>query len=473
MADPTDGHGERIARVEAGLLGEGHVRRQEWRRGSLAERMEHYKTPGLSVAVIDGGEVVWTRSYGVREAGKPDPVTTETLFQAGSISKPVAAMAALRAADQGRFDLDEDVNRYLRSWRVPANGDWQPRITVRQLLSHTAGTTVHGFPGYPAGVPVPSAAQVLDGAPPTNTAPIRVNVLPGTMHRYSGGGTTIVQLVLTDLFGMPFPEIARELVFEPLGMAQSTYEQPLPERFWDRAATAHPWRGEPLTGRWHTYPEMAAAGLWTTAGDLARFAIGVQRAKRGEPGAILSPGMAEQMLSRREGVEPHAGLGVFLEAKDGWLRFEHSGWDEGFVAKMVAFCGDADGRGAVAMVNSNQGFPLLDEVLRAVAVEYGWPDLPKERGAVALAPSSWEKALGEYELRPGFTVALVAGDDGLFLQAPDQAPIPLVAESETVFYATALDAELEFVPPPSDGAGGEARAVLRQGGREFPLKRRE
>jgi len=250
---------ERAGRVEASLLCEGHVRSRDWRKATLAERMEHHKTPGVSLAIIDGGEVAWAKGYGVREAGRPEPVTTHTLFQAGSISKPVAALAALRLADQGRLNLDEDVNRYLRSWKMPANGDWQPRITIRQLLSHTAGTTVHGFPGYPQGVPIPTPAQVLDGEPPTNTAPVRVNVLPGLLSRYSGGGTTIVQLLLTDVLGRPFPEIARELVFEPLEMQDSTYEQPLPERLWGEAATAHPWRGRSLEGRWHTYPEMAAA----------------------------------------------------------------------------------------------------------------------------------------------------------------------------------------------------------------------
>src|SRR5947208_16880677 len=150
--------------------------------------MAYQETAGVSVAVIQNGEIEWARRFGVKEAGKPEPVTAETLFQAGSISKPVAAMAALRLVQEGRIDLDEDVNTYLTSWKVPPNGPWQPRVTLRQLLSHTGGTTVHGFPGYPRGSAVPTMRQVLDGEQPANTSAVRVNAFPGTLHRYSGGG---------------------------------------------------------------------------------------------------------------------------------------------------------------------------------------------------------------------------------------------------------------------------------------------
>ena len=163
--------------------------------------------------------IVWAKAYGVRQAGQPDVVTLDTLFQAGSISKPVTAMAALRHVEAGRWSLDDPINDRLVSWKLPAN-DLQKdqRVTLRRLLSHNAGTTVHGFPGYAVGAPVPTVVQVLDGEPPANTAPVRVDIVPGSKVRYSGGGTTIVQLMMTDQLKKPFPEIMAEAVLRPLGM---------------------------------------------------------------------------------------------------------------------------------------------------------------------------------------------------------------------------------------------------------------
>src|SRR5262249_27971513 len=199
-----------------------------------------------------------------------------------------------------------DVNEQLRSWRVPANGDWQPIITLRQLLSHAAGVTVHGFPGYAVGIPVPTVPALLDGA--GNTPPVRVNLLPGLHFRYSGGGTTIVQQLLLDVTGDPYLDLMQRLVLDPVGMHDSTYEQPLPGRLQDRAASGHHRYGCRVSGRWHVYPEMAAAGLWTTPSDLARFAIEVQRALRGES-RVLEARTAQLMLT------PHPVPGAAL----GWV----------------------------------------------------------------------------------------------------------------------------------------------------------
>src|SRR5262249_27708993 len=154
-----------------------------------------------------------------------------TLFQAGSVSKPIFALAVMRLAQEGKVDLDEDVNRYLISWKVPANGSWQPRITLRQLLSHSGGMTVHGFPGYASDEKVPSVLDILDGRPPANTPRIEVNIVPGTQLRYSGGGITVAQQLVVDLLGEPFPKMMREVILDPLRMKHSTYEQPLPKKW--------------------------------------------------------------------------------------------------------------------------------------------------------------------------------------------------------------------------------------------------
>jgi CubicO group peptidase (beta-lactamase class C family) len=263
----------------------------------LPDRMAHYATPGVGIAVIDGGRVAWQRGFGVRTRGHSDSVDTDTLFQAGSISKAIFALGAMRLVEKGRIALDDDIQRYLTSWRIPSNGTWSPRITLRQLLSHTAGTSVHGFPGYPASGPWPTLAQVLNGFPPANNLPVIVDLIPGLQAKYSGDGTTIAQLATTDLVGHPFPAIMRELIFDPLALRSSTFAQPLPPDLAARAATAHPWNGVPLPARWHVYPEMAAAGLWTTAGDLARIGCEFLRSLKGESSPLgLSAESAAEML---------------------------------------------------------------------------------------------------------------------------------------------------------------------------------
>jgi CubicO group peptidase (beta-lactamase class C family) len=199
--------GQRVERVINGLLPETALQNQYTAPATLVERMAHYRTPGVSMAVVNNGEIEWARGFGLRQWGSPEPVTEETLFQAGSISKPIFALAMMRLVEDGRLDLDEDVNAYLTAWKIPATGSWQPKVTLRQLLSHSAGLTVHGFPGYLRHEEQPTVIQILNGERPANTAPVRVNIIPGTQFRYSGGGTTVAQQLLVDVLGKPFPDL--------------------------------------------------------------------------------------------------------------------------------------------------------------------------------------------------------------------------------------------------------------------------
>ncbi len=254
-----------IKHVEHGLLPAVLIKGDPaW---SIEERMKFYKVPGLSIAVIKDFRVAWAKSYGVKDTATNEPVTTDTLFQAGSISKSVNAMVAMKKVEQGKISLDENINNKLTSWKLPDNEfTASKKVTLRNLLSHTAGTTVHGFPGYAITDKVPAVPQVLDGAAPANTAPVRVDFEPGSRFRYSGGGTTISQLALMDIEGKPYPEIARETVLGPLGMTNSTYNQPLPPDWRRKAATGYRQSGEEVGGKIHIYPEMAAA-LSSTLGS--------------------------------------------------------------------------------------------------------------------------------------------------------------------------------------------------------------
>src|SRR5690348_12170020 len=247
----------RIARIENGLLPAVLIKGQPPQPMTISSRMEHYKVPGVSVAFFDHGQILWTHAYGLADVAAKKPVTPDTLFQAASISKPVSALAALRLVQDGKLSLDEDVNVKLKTWKVPDNAFTEKeKVTLRRILSHSAGLTVHGFPGYASGAPIPSVVQILNGEKPANTDPIRVDVVPGTLWRYSGGGYVILQTLLSDVTGKSFPQLMRELVLDPAGMARSTYEQPLPKSRAAEASTPYRANGDPVTGGPHTYPEM-------------------------------------------------------------------------------------------------------------------------------------------------------------------------------------------------------------------------
>jgi CubicO group peptidase (beta-lactamase class C family) len=342
-------------------------------RLNLDELMRAYNVPGLSVAVIDNFQIVGTKSYGALASGSSTPVATTTLFQAGSISKPVAAAGALYLVEHGKLSLDENVNQKLKTWKVPENEfTATEKVTLRRLMSHTAGLTVHGFPGYDVNALLPTLVQIFNGEKPANTPPIRVDIVPGTKERYSGGGVTIEQQLMIDVTGTPFPAFMRQFVLDKIGMIHSTYEQPLPPA--RAAATGTYADGKPVHGKWHIYPEMAAAGLWTTPTDLCKFAIEIALSKKGKSNRVLSEKMAREMLTP---VLDQAGLGFFIE-KDNPGYFGHNGADEGFQALLTI---DAEtGKGAAIMANSDNGINVATFLLRNIAKAYGWHYRFQEQG---------------------------------------------------------------------------------------------
>jgi CubicO group peptidase (beta-lactamase class C family) len=357
----------RIQHVERGLL--SAYGDPPWKRMKVAERMAHYNVPGVSIAVINDYQVEWARGYGVLEAGKSEPVTPDTLFQVASPGKVVVAVAALHYVEKGTLDLDSNVNQSLVSWQVPDNEfTVEEKVTLRRLLSHSAGVTVEWFRGYALGEEVPTLQQVLDGEWPANSAPIRVDMVPGTQFFYSGGGYTIVQQLLEDVIGEPFPDIMRNSVLDPWGMTASTFESPLPEELNEIAASGHRVDGSVIPGGWHTYPEMAAGGMWSTPSDMARFAIGVMKAYVGQSDGVLSHAMAIEMLTPQIG---ERGLGpVVLDEGGDLFYFLHPGANDGYESILVAY--PQRGQGVVIMTNVDEGELLWREILNSVSVEYGW-----------------------------------------------------------------------------------------------------
>jgi CubicO group peptidase (beta-lactamase class C family) len=336
----------------------------------LVDRMRDLHVPGVSIAVLHKGAIQWARGFGVAAVGGP-AVTPETLFQAASISKPISAIAALVLVQAGKLDLHTDVNSFLRSWKVPSNAYTdESKVTLREILSHTGGVTVGGFPGYQAGAVTPSLIQVLNGAPPANSPPIVVDRRPGAEYHYSSGGYTIVQQLLVDVTNTSFPSLLEETVLRPFGMTHSYFLQPLPSILSRAAATPYLATGAPVPGGPHSYPELAAAGLWTTPTDLAHFVLTLLDAWAGRATPVLSQSTTNQMLTPGLG---DYGLGLIVKGSAPLRRFSHGGVNKGFVSSLVAY---ENGDGAVVMTNGDSGGELIKEIMGSIAAEYHWRDWP-------------------------------------------------------------------------------------------------
>ena len=468
----------RIRRVENGITTPVLVAGQAIHTTSLAERMRQTRTPAVSIAVINQGRIEWARAYGSLQAGGGAPADTATRFQAASISKPVAALGALLMVERGALSLDGDVNDHLRTWRVPENAfTAREKVTLRRIVSHTAGLNVDHFPGYAAGAPVPTTVQVLDGAPPANTPAVRVDTVPGALLRYSGGGPTVMQQMMEDVSGRPFAALMDETVLRPLGMIHSSFEQDVPPEIAARTARAHDRQGATLAGGWHRYPEMAAAGLWTTPSDLARFALAVHRAWRGEAGGVISPALARQMLTRQAGDDGYAfGLGLMVErvGTPAW-SFGFGGVNEGYRAQMILF--GETGQGVVIMSNSENGFDVGYDLMRAVAREYGWPAWqPAVKTPVALSPAALRDAPGRYRLVSGgdtVTLAITVENGQLVGTNPNwSAPRVFYPLSATELRFFVRESEREYVLE-RDAAGRVVRMRITGAGPELVAQRVE
>ena len=336
----------------------------------IPEMLAQFKVPAVSVAVIRDFRVEWARAWGVKDAKTGEAATVDTLFQAASISKPVAAMASLRAIQDGRFGLDQDVNTILKSWKVPASVHVNDvPVTPRMLMSHTSGSDDgFGFPGYHPDVARPSIVQILDGQPPSNRGGVRWGRPPMTGFKYSGGAVTIQELLLTDVLGKPFARIMQDAVLGPIGMSNSTYEQPLPAARRGQAAHAHDRAGQPGDAPWRVHPEHAAAGLWTTATDLAKFAIEVQQSLAGRSTRVLTKAMAQEMVTP-VGVGPFAVGFTIAKAGEGWY-FSHGGSNWGFRCDLMAH--RSKGYGLVIMTNGDNGAALINALREKISRATGW-----------------------------------------------------------------------------------------------------
>lgn len=356
----------------------------------LDELLEQFTTPAVSVAVVKDYQVIWAKAWGRADVDAGLVANAETLFQAASISKPVAAMGVLRAVQEGTFGLDDDINSLLKSWKLIQKAEFleKTKVTPRLLMSMTAGATIHGFPGYLPTDPLPTVPQILGydegGHTPSNTKPVVIDWEPNTKYDYSGGGVTILQLALQDTTGVPFADYLQKKVLQPIGMTRSCYCQPLPAELDRNAARSYGWevRQDGYIGRgnakWHVYPELYAAGLWTTPTDLAKFMIEVQLALAGKSQKVLTSEMARKMVT-------HGGVGAYAlgftvgsdsphrpgKAGEPSRYFGHTGGNWGFRSNLEAHL--EGGNGFVIMANSDDANPIVfGELPARIRAVYGW-----------------------------------------------------------------------------------------------------
>ncbi len=392
---------------------------------NIEERMQELGIPGVSIAVINKGKIEWAKGYGMADKAASREVTTNTMFLAGSISKPVAALRAHQLAEIGVIDLDTDINTYLTSWKLPENEFTKnEKVTTKRILNHTAGLTVWGFPGYDLGDTIPSVVDVLDGK--GNTDAVRVYKKPGESWMYSGGGYTIMQLMMTDVEQKNFPELMQTNVLDPLGMTSSTFENPLPVKYHAIAATGYRGNGDEVEGKWPIYPEMAAAGLWTTPSQLVLWAREIQHISQSGEDGLLKNATVKKMLT--PDMNDH-GLGPAVNE----YTFGHGGADEGFRAQLVAWK-DAP-VAIVIMVNSDNG-SIMQEILLSFVDAYELKGIePNIRTIMPLSEEKRAKYTGKYNFPRLGEASISIKEDGLEVIAEFlDEPVFILAESDTDFF---------------------------------------
>lgn len=410
---------------------------------SLIERMKAYKIKGLSIAVIHNFKVDWAKGYGWADEAEQRKVTTETCFEPGSISKSLNALGVLRQADQGKLNIDTDINFYLQSWKFPYDSiSGGKKITTAQLLSHTAGLGVHGFPGYFMGDSLPDIRSILEGKRPANTAAVRSVSVPGLAFSYSGGGTMITELMLMDLTGLAYDRYMQEQVLQPIGMTNSFFLQPPPKEKQHLLATGYNAEGNPMKGKYPVLVEQAAGGLWTTATDLAKYVIEMQLSLQGKSNKVLSAEMTKRMLSPY--IDSAIGLGVFIENRNGTRYFSHSAANQGF--RGIYYGSFEDGNGVVILMNSdNEG--LLNEVVNSVARTYDWKGMapagaPVVKTTVTIPVALLRKYAGTY-LQGTSVVKMVLKDKNLWYCAGDKT-WEMHFSTTTQFFNLESESEKEF-----------------------------
>lgn len=448
---------ERIIQVENNLTGKTLISGEK--PMNLQEQMRHYNIKALSIAVIKDYKVDFAKAYGMADSATQTKATINTLFQAASISKSFNALAIIKLFHDKKLDLYTDVNTYLKKWKFPYDSlSKGKKINTAHLLSHTAGLNVHGFGGYQIDAPLPNTIQILNGTKPANSDPVRSQFAPGEKMQYSGGGTTITQQLLTDLTGKPYQDYLNLTILKSLDMNESTFAQPPLDNKRRHLATGYLADGSAIKGKYHVYPEQAAAGLWTNPSDLAKYIIETQLAYQGKSSKVLNQSDTKIRLTPYANSNGSA-LGVFIESPDNTAYFGHGGSNYGFQS---AYYGSLEGgNGLAIMVNSDNG-AIIPEIINSIAKVYSFKGLyqTKVMNISDVPESLLESYTGRYELMPNFILTITKQGKRLFAQATGQPKIEALPESQTKFFSKEINGTIEFV---KDENGKIKELILIQG----------
>lgn len=439
---------ERILKVEKSLAGTIRIKGEPlW---SLTDRMQYYKVMGLSIAVVNNYQIEWAKGYGYADITEKCFVTTNTLFQAGSVSKSLNALGVLKLVDDKKIDLNTDINAYLNSWKFNydsiSNGK---KITPVQLISHTSGLSIWGFDGYDRGDNIPTIVEILEGKNPANSPPIHSMFEPGLKFQYSGGGTTVSQLMIADVARMNYDKFMLDNVLKPIGMTNSFFGTPKISVNPQSLATAYSPVGAELPGKYKIHPEMAAAGLWTTPTDISKFIIESQLSYEGRSNKVLSKETTRLMLDpyvvTNNATLPKKGsLGVFINEKNGKRYFLHKGGNAGFVC--IYYGSMEGGKGVAVMINSNND-KILQEVVNSVSQVYEWDNFytPIIKELNPVGDTVLESYVGNYEFAPNVILTIRKVGDHLQAKATGFKEFEVFPETDSKFFAKDFNAEIEFL----------------------------
>ena len=421
---------KKISEVENNLI--PYVPVKNFKTWNIYDRMKFYNVKGVSIAVIKDFKIDWAKGYGFADTLKNQKVTASTLFSAGSISKFVMAVGALKLVQESKLSLNEPINNYLKTWKINEN-EWSKSklVTLQMLLSHTAGTSQTSYFGFTPEKKLPTILEILNGDKIAESRGIVVNSEPGKEFRYSGGGSMISQMAIMDVSDLSFEKYCKLNIFVKLGMKNSTFEQPLPEKFNKNASWAYS-SASWFKGMPYVYPQQAAAGLYTTPTDLAKFCIEIQKSYLGK-GKILNQDLTKKMLTPQAKVsegsyKEEIGIGPFLIQKtdntsEKGKYFEFTGVNAGFLA--YALASFEDGNGVIVMLNSGDDVNGLGkEIRRAVAKTYNWTNyLPKEIEPVVLDKIDLKELTGRYKSGEDEVISMEMENDYLVERFNNGNPI--------------------------------------------------
>ena len=430
-----------INTIENSLVKNIQLKGKSIQEFNILERMNYYKVPGVSITIVENGKIKWAKGYGYANTKTGTKVDIHTLFQAGSISKPLAALSALKLYENDSLELNKDVNYYLKNWKIPENKFTETKkVTLEKLLTHTAGITVHGFPGYKQTDKFPTIIDVLDGK--GNTKKIMVDTIPGSIWRYSGGGYTLIEKIVEDVSGTSLDNYMSKNILLPIGMKNSTFQQPITKEFQNNISAAYDGNGKLIEGLWNNYPEQAAAGLWTTPSDLAMYCIEIQDIVQGKRKGILTIKTVEKMLTKHKN---GWGLGPSLQNEKDSLIFSHSGKNAGFTNDMIAYA--YQGNAVIIMTNADNGGKLISEIKNAISNYYNWPiSQPRTIEVIKLSDTNLKQFIGKYELEgQGLTLNVQFMENRIFLTNTPLGDLNLLPMTSTKFIDIETGTVIKFI----------------------------